>query len=187
MTVWDGVGGFGGRFPKATSNTGTRSATWSRASRTCAIPRSRPSSASSWLVALHGKDASGPAFGGFAGYNSQFENVVLGVEADYTNVHLKGARTDSIGRFVTSSNGYFNDAVLSGTATAEVNGYGTLRARAGYTSGPFMPFVTAGVALGQIRTSTSVTAQIAGYDTAVVYSLWALDPIANPATIRIVR
>src|SRR3954464_7420208 len=55
---------------------------------------------SNWLVAPHGKDASGPAFGGFAGYNSQFENVVLGVEADYTNVHLKGARTDSISRFV---------------------------------------------------------------------------------------
>ena len=36
---------------------------------------------SSWLVAPHGKDASGPAFGGFAGYNSQFENVVLGVGA----------------------------------------------------------------------------------------------------------
>lgn len=135
---------------------------------------------SKWLVAPRGKDAHAATFGGFAGVNAQYEDVVFGFEADYTHTGLKGTRTDSISRFVTLSNGYFNDAVIAGSASTELRDYGTVRVRAGYTSGPFLPFVTAGIALGQVRTSTSVTAQIAGYDTAA-YNLWVADPITYPA------
>jgi len=112
--------------------------------------------------------------------NAQFEDVVFGFEADYTYARLNATRSDSLSRFVTLSNGYFSDAIISGTATTELNGYGTLRARAGYTSGPFLPFVTAGIALGALKTSTSVTARIAGYDTAA-YGLWTTDPVTYPA------
>jgi outer membrane immunogenic protein len=64
-------------------------------------------------------------YGVFAGYNFQFENTVLGIEADMT-----------LGEVSEST------ATLSGYSFSN---WGTLRARAGYTIGAFMPFVTAGL------------------------------------------
>jgi opacity protein-like surface antigen len=120
---------------------------------------------SSWLQ-LKSKDARDTSFGGFVGYNFQYDDVVLGFEADYSSTKLRGTSFDSIGRSMTTSDGYANTVRLSGTGRTQLGDYGTIRARAGYVVGSFMPFVTGGLALGDLKTTTSASAQYAGYNVA---------------------
>lgn len=125
---------------------------------------------STWL-SPDGKNARDKSFGLMIGYNYQIEEIVLGFELDYTRARLRGEGTDAIGRTAATSDGFINDILLSGTAAAELEDYATLRARAGYTAGGFMPFITAGVALGRIKTSNSATVRVAGYNSAA-YAAW---------------
>jgi outer membrane immunogenic protein len=95
--------------------------------------------------------------GGFVGINYLWDDVVMGFEADYTRSSLSGTAT-------SGPYGLFRDegterwGVSSTTTTrGRVADWGTLRGRIGYASGLFMPYVTAGVALGNIdgRATTS--------------------------------
>jgi opacity protein-like surface antigen len=104
------------------------------------------------------------SFGGFAGYNVQIDETVLGIEVDYTSFGKSLSTFDSVGRFVRDSTGYLNTARLSGSAKREVEDYGTIRVRGGYAIGSFLPFVTAGVALGRINATDEVSVQTYGYD-----------------------
>lgn len=114
---------------------------------------------SQWLQP-RGDDVRDTAFGVFAGYNYQIDEAVLGVEIDYTRARAEARGEDTISRFANTSNGYMNDLVLTGATTAELRDFGTMRVRAGYTMGSFLPFVTAGVGLG--RWVTSRTATVSG-------------------------
>lgn len=107
------------------------------------------------LLHIKSKDARDKAFGGFIGYNYQLDETVLGLEADYTVINLRGTSTDEINRRMSLSNGETDIVRLRGTGQTELKNYGTIRVRAGYTVGAAMPFVTAGVALGQIETTNS--------------------------------
>jgi outer membrane immunogenic protein len=109
------------------------------------------------LLQLKSKDSRDTVFGGFIGYNYQIDEAVLGIEADYSTTQLRGTSTDSIGRTMSLSDTREARISLAGKGTTELNGYGTVRVRAGYTVGAAMPFVTAGVALGQIETRNSAT------------------------------
>jgi opacity protein-like surface antigen len=98
----------------------------------------------------------GNGFGGFAGYNSQWDDVVLGVEFNYMHGKFGGSQTDSMSRFFTLASGYTDGVTYQSTATMAISDMGTLRGRAGYAVGAFLPYVFGGVALGQaniIRTA----------------------------------
>jgi outer membrane immunogenic protein len=60
-----------------------------------------------------------------------------------------GSQTDSMSRFFTDSAGYTDSVTYQGTATMSISDMGTVRARAGYAWGSFLPYVFGGVALGQ--------------------------------------
>jgi outer membrane immunogenic protein len=111
---------------------------------------------SSWPVG--GKvSVRGSGWGGFAGYNSQWDDVVLGVELSYMHGNFGGSQTDSMSRFFTDSAGYTDNVTYQSTATMSISDMGTIRARAGYAWGSFLPYVFGGVALGQadiVRTAT---------------------------------
>ena len=79
------------------------------------------------------EDINGWALGGQAGYNVDFGGFVVGAEADLQWANI-GSKED-----------------LAGNVELEkrVDTYGTVRARAGATFGPVMPFVTGGVAVGR--------------------------------------
>jgi outer membrane immunogenic protein len=109
------------------------------------------------LLHLKSKDARDTAFGGFIGYNYQLDEVVLGIEADYSVTQLRGTSSDEIARRMNTSDGYTHDVALRGEVTTELKSYGTARVRAGYTMGAAMPFVTAGVALGEIENKDVAT------------------------------
>ena len=84
-------------------------------------------------------------YGVFAGYNGQWDDVVLGLEANYIHGGFKS----------TSSSGgkaYDNANVLVATADTSavvgVSDFGSLRARAGYAWGCFLPYAFIGGGLG---------------------------------------
>ncbi|MPZ38022.1 MAG: porin family protein, partial [Rhizobiales bacterium] len=52
---------------------------------------------SDWAL-LGNTNASGFGFGAFAGYNTQWDNAIVGIDVTYTRMRLKGSSTASIGR-----------------------------------------------------------------------------------------
>ena len=104
------------------------------------------------------------SFGGFVGYNFQFDDLIFGFEADYTNFGRGGTSGDSIGRVKTNSLGLVETVDLAGSSATRVNDYGTLRARAGYALGNLLPFVTGGVAIGRARIADATTYKDYGYN-----------------------
>jgi outer membrane immunogenic protein len=81
-------------------------------------------------------DLSGAQIGGSAGYNWQFGSAVLGLEGDIDWSNLKGSSTTLCPGCSTS------DSWLS-----------TVRGRAGYAFGGIMPYLSGGLAVGDIRAS----------------------------------
>jgi opacity protein-like surface antigen len=113
---------------------------------------------STWQV-LGASDNHGTGFGGFAGYNKQFDNTLLGVELNYTRSNLTVvAPSFPIGRQTpTLSNGLTYQVDLSGAGSLKIEDYTTLRARLGWVIDNFMPYATVGVAAGRADIAVSVT------------------------------
>lgn len=110
---------------------------------------------SSWPI-MGKVSVHGSGYGGFAGYNAQWEDVVYGLELSYIHGKFGGSQSDSMSRFFTLSSGYTDSVTYQGTATMAISDMGTLRARAGYAWNAFLPYVFGGIALGQaniIRTA----------------------------------
>ncbi|HSI42491.1 MAG TPA: outer membrane protein [Xanthobacteraceae bacterium] len=85
--------------------------------------------------------------GGQIGYNYQFtNNVVVGLEADFEFADMKDTR---------GYNGFWdlNDWYDAGKVTTEIESFGTIRARLGYAYDRFLPYVTGGLAWGNVKVS----------------------------------
>ncbi|WP_322515886.1 outer membrane beta-barrel protein [Rhodopseudomonas palustris] len=110
---------------------------------------------SSWPVL--GKSSSrGQGWGGFVGYNAQWDDVVLGIEANYMHGSFGGSTSGYMGR-IFSTGGVTYDVDYNSAASIKVNDVGSARLRAGWVIGSFLPYAFGGVALGQadiIRTAT---------------------------------
>jgi outer membrane immunogenic protein len=93
-------------------------------------------SASSWVA------------GAQAGYNWQSGWLVYGLEADISGMHLNT-------QVNTTLSGGLPVAPL-GSASSSIDWYGTVRGRAGWSSGPLLLYGTAGLAYGKIDLSSSL-------------------------------
>jgi len=94
-------------------------------------------SASSWLA------------GAQAGYNWQRGQVVYGLEADISATHLN-----------TNLNLVLQNplpATALANANADIDWYGTVRGRLGWTQGPWLFYGTGGLAYGHASLSSSIT------------------------------
>lgn len=105
-------------------------------------------------------------FGGFVGYNAQWDDVVLGIEANYSRVsNMTGSSTNSLpsinipqGCVAPPPGGSEICGIqLSGTASAKVTDVLTLRGRAGWAIDNFMPYMFVGMALGRADITRSAT------------------------------
>ena len=106
-------------------------------------------------------DNSGFIGGGQIGYNWQFGSIVAGIEADADYTGFRDRQT-------------FVNAGLNNTFRQDLNYLGTVRGRLGYAMGPtgsWMPYVTGGIAFGDIQ--NSVTGFGSARDTKVGYVLGA--------------
>ncbi|SFL12410.1 outer membrane protein [Methylorubrum salsuginis] len=136
--------------------------------------------ASSFL-ATQSKHVNATTFGALVGYNVQFDDVVFGIEADYTYFGKSASSFDSIGRISNTSDGYLTGVALAGEARTEIKDYGSIRGRLGYAFGPLLPYVTGGVAVGRATVSDTVSIQNYGYDRATYISNLGS---ANPAVVN---
>jgi opacity protein-like surface antigen len=118
-----------------------------------------------------GHDANG-SFGGFVGYNSQWENVVVGVEIGYTRSSIAAASADSISRSFVTSDEFRNDIDVNANATAKLTDLATLRLRGGYAMDWLLPYAFVGAAAGRFNYSRHADVVISQTDV----SASALDP-----------
>ena len=115
------------------------------------------------FLSLPGTRTHDASFGAFAGYNVQFDDIVLGVEADYTHTTQNSWSTNSINRILTTAAGNSEVVSLSGSSNTRIDDYGSIRARAGYALGNLLPYVTAGAAIGRATINDTVAVQNYGY------------------------
>jgi outer membrane immunogenic protein len=98
-------------------------------------------------------------FGGFVGYNSQWDDIVVGIEASYLHGRF-GGLTSATERRVSPaalSDGNFHDVTATSTAAISVKDMATFRGRAGYAYGSFLPYMFGGVALGNADITRTAT------------------------------
>jgi outer membrane immunogenic protein len=104
--------------------------------------------------------------GGFLGYNTQWQDLILGVEATYTHTNLNPTSAKTLiddtaakpGRVFQANGAFYNLTRLSGTGNLDLTDYGSARFRAGYVVGNLLPYGFIGMAVG--RASSSVTTQV---------------------------
>jgi outer membrane immunogenic protein len=119
---------------------------------------------SDWAT-LGKQDTSGSSWGGFAGYQAQWDVAVIGIEGGYSRTNMHMSQSDGLRRVFSTSNGYSNDVQVTGTASARLTDYGTIRLKAGWAIGNFLPYGFVGFGLGRVDVSRSATVVATGFDT----------------------
>lgn len=99
-------------------------------------PATLNSDLSAAAPALGSASARGLGWGAFAGYNSQWDDVVIGIEGNYVHSGLDA--------FTTSTNG----VPITSSATIRSTDFGSVRLRAGYMIGSFLPYAFVGGGMG---------------------------------------
>ena len=116
---------------------------------------------SSWNPGFGKQSARTSAWGAFAGYNSQWEDVVLGVEGSYMHGDFGGSASSS--RTLVSANplsdGNFHSVTSTQTSQISISDMATIRGRAGYAMGCFLPYAFFGLALGNADIGQTATVQ----------------------------
>jgi opacity protein-like surface antigen len=106
---------------------------------------------------LLGKSSqSNSGFGGFIGYNAQWEDAILGIELNYVHGNFSGSSVGSQGRSFSYPTDYFTTVTMTQAAAMQISDYGSVRARAGYAMGSFLPYMFGGLAMGQANIQRSV-------------------------------
>lgn len=111
---------------------------------------------SQWPLSFSKQSGHGTAYGGFIGYNSQWDDIVIGVEMNYMHGKFGGSSTADMARYSLLSDNNYHSVYSSATSSIAINDVGTFRARAGYAFGNFLPYVFGGLALGQADIVRSV-------------------------------
>ncbi|WP_029583411.1 outer membrane protein [Bradyrhizobium sp. URHD0069] len=108
-------------------------------------------------------------FGAFVGRNYQWDDLVFSVEANYNYMNrLASASSGSLALAIVNPPGsapppnhtYTYNTSLEGGAAVVVKDVLTLRGRAGWAAGDFLPYVFGGVAVGRMQVSRSVSSNV---------------------------
>src|SRR5438552_5113777 len=117
---------------------------------------------SNWPL-LGKKNPSGISFGGFVGYNWQWEDAVTGIELNYNRASLSGSSSDAIERsFMDDTNAprthhFQYDVTVTGSASARITDFGTFRLRGAWAAGQFLPYGFVALAVGRADVERSAT------------------------------
>jgi opacity protein-like surface antigen len=107
----------------------------------------------SWATAERADTGQAIQYGAFIGYNFQWDDVVLGLEASYNHTDLNAnsyGRSPVSGRmWLTDPSGWNHSVLAQAEGDITLTDLATVRARAGYAFGAFLPYVTGGLALGR--------------------------------------
>src|SRR5271169_6131055 len=111
-----------------------------------------------WNLGLGKDSARAPGYGVFTGYNWQWDDVVAGLEMSYLHGSF-GGKSSAFKELVSGSplsDGNFHDVSVTSSSAITISDYATFRARAAYAWGCFLPYMFAGVALGNANITRSV-------------------------------
>jgi outer membrane immunogenic protein len=109
-----------------------------------------------WPV-LGMNEPGAPGFGGFLGYNFQWDNAVIGLEFNYTHTSLSAVAPNfPIGRSQVVS-GEINNVDIDASGSYHISDVATTRARFGWTIDNFMPYASIGLAFGRADMALSIT------------------------------
>jgi outer membrane immunogenic protein len=117
---------------------------------------------SSWTTLPKGT-TGGQSFGGFFGYNVQWENVIMGGELNYNHFSLKNGSENSVGPIlVPGANLPDGSTVLytvtvTSAASLSITDVLTARGRAGWAYDRFLPYAFVGLAVGRFDVTRSVS------------------------------
>jgi outer membrane immunogenic protein len=123
----------------------------------------------SQLTLLGRSNGQSSAFGAFVGRNYQFDDIVLGVEANYNYMSsLATSNTASLGpiqvaepTLVLPTGAIAADGVsLNGNAALQIKDEMTFRGRAGWASGDFLPYAFGGLAVGRMDVTRTVSSSV---------------------------
>ena len=105
--------------------------------------------------------------GGFVGYNTQWQDLIIGVEANYTHTNLNMtasssplAGTSTSPSRVFSAGGASYNVALSGTGNLDLTDYVSVRGRAGWVVGNLLPYGFAGFVVGMASYSVTTLANV---------------------------
>ncbi len=114
-------------------------------------------SPSGWTT-LPSDISSSASYGGFLGYNFQWDRLVVGVDIGYSRPSsLQTQASDGLTRIVTTSDNVEHIVTVSAQSSLKLVDYGTFRARAGYAVGQFLPYAMIGAAVGRFNYANSAT------------------------------
>jgi len=131
---------------------------------------------SQWPV-LGSTSVTTAGYGGFVGYNTQWEDLVLGMEANFNRAHFTlRASTSPIARTVTDTAGNAYAVGITGAGSMVGEDFTTLRVRAGWVAGNFLPYGFFGLALGVANTAVSTTVAGEEYSSGTVGICTRLEP-----------
>jgi outer membrane immunogenic protein len=112
---------------------------------------------STWTT-LPSNTTTGPVFGGFVGYNWQWSELVVGWDLAYKRpASLNSTASDSLSRRFDTSDSVRHDVTTDAQTSFKLVDYATLRGRAGYAFGEFLPYAFLGAAVGRFNYQTTVT------------------------------
>jgi outer membrane immunogenic protein len=111
-----------------------------------------------WNLGLGKDSARAPGYGAFAGYNWQWDDVVLGIESSYLHGSFGGATsaTEALRSGSPLSDNFFHSVSVTSSSAISISDMATFRGRAGYAFGSFLPYVFGGFALGNGDITSSV-------------------------------
>jgi len=112
---------------------------------------------SSWTT-LPADTSNSQVYGAFLGYNIQYSDLVLGADLAYKRpTNLDTFAGDRIDRIVETSDTIQHSVSITAQSTLKLVDYATLRARAGYAIGQFLPYAVVGFAVGRFNYATNVS------------------------------
>lgn len=154
---WNGIN-FGGFVGLTTLNTEFGSSTQDNVAYILRNTTLENEQQPSGWTALPNSVTNGRQYGGFLGYSVQIEDTIIGLDATYSRMsRAENSASDSITRQVSTSDGYTHVVRIDALSTSKIVDYATLRARAGYAFGQFLPYVFAGGAVARISYSSTST------------------------------
>jgi len=113
---------------------------------------------SSWNLGMGKQSSRSSVYGAFTGYNWQWDDVVLGLEASWMHGSLGG--TSSASKELVSgtalSDSSFHDVAVTSSSFISITDMATFRGRAAYAFGCFLPYAFGGFALGNANIGHSV-------------------------------
>ncbi len=84
-------------------------------------------------------------YGAFFGYNSQFEDVVIGIEGNYIHDGFRGTTSALV---VNPGTPALAQSVTYSSETMKLSDFGSVRLRGGYMMGCFLPYLFVGAGFG---------------------------------------